>query len=183
MPGLSRRAFLATVAGLSAAWALPRDALGAVLAQPSAPGAGTSTLQQAIAIGPEVNKRYRHLISRDGEPHVPRLDLLGQIPDPARTARRRSILYIGHLSDMHLMDAQSPARLEPMIAQNHSTWGGAFRPQDTLTTHVGAAMVKSIADLRISQVTGAPLAAAFVTSSKAVMHGSLTVSCEVSRIS
>jgi len=169
MPGLSRRAFLATVAGLSAAWALPKDALGAVLAQPSAPGAGTSTLQQAIAIGPEVNKRYRHLLSRDGEPHVARLDLLGQIPDPARTARRRSILYIGHLSDMHLIDAQSPARLEPMIAQNHSTWGGAFRPQDTLTTHVGAAMVQSIADLRISQVTGAPLSAAFVTGDTADM--------------
>ncbi len=67
------------------------------------------------------------------------------------------------------MDAQSPARLEPMIAQDHSTWAGAFRPQDTLTTHVGAAMVQSIADLRISQVTGAPLAAAFVTGDTADM--------------
>ena len=109
MPGLSRRAFLATVAGLSAAWAIPKQALGSVLAAPAALGEGTSTLQQAIAIGPEVNKRYRHLLTRDGEPHFARLDLLGQIPDPARETRRRSILYIGHLSDMHLMDAQSPA--------------------------------------------------------------------------
>lgn len=169
MPGLSRRAFLATVAGLSAAWAIPRQALGSVLAAAAKPGAGMSTLQQAIAIGPEVNKSYRHLLLRDGESHFARLDVLGQIPDPTRADRRRSIVYLGHLSDMHLMDAQSPARLEPMIAQNHSTWGGAFRPQDTLTTHVGAAMVTSIGDLRISQVTGAPLAAAFVTGDTADM--------------
>ena len=169
MPGLSRRAFLATVAGLSAAWAIPKQALGSVLAAPAALGEGTSTLQQAIAIGPEVNKRYRHLLTRDGEPHFARLDLIGQIPDPARETRRRSILYIGHLSDMHLMDAQSPARLEPMIAQNHSTWASAFHPHETLTTHVAAAMVTSISDLRISQVTGAPLAAAVVTGDSADM--------------
>ena len=52
MPGLSRRAFLATVAGLSAAWAIPKQALGSVLAAPAALGEGTSTLQQAIAIEP-----------------------------------------------------------------------------------------------------------------------------------
>jgi len=173
VPGLSRRAFLATVAGLSAAWAIPKQALGSVLAAPASLGEGTSTRQQAIAIGPEVNKRYRTLFVRDGEAHFPRLDLLGQLPDPRREDRRRSILYFGHLSDMHLMDAQSPARLEPMIAQNHSTWGGAFRPQDTLTTHVASAMVTSVADLRISQVTGAPLTAAFVTGDTADMLSSL----------
>jgi metallophosphoesterase (TIGR03767 family) len=169
MAGLSRRAFLATVAGLSAAWALPRTALGSVLAAPATPGTGVSTLQQAIAIGPKVNRSYRSLVTRTGEPHVPRIDLTGQEPAVARAAARRSLLYLGHLSDMHLMDAQSPARLEPMIVQNHSTWGGAFRPQDTLTTHVAAAMVTSIADLRISQLTGAPLAAAFVTGDTADM--------------
>jgi metallophosphoesterase (TIGR03767 family) len=173
MPGLSRRAFLATVAGLSAAWAIPKQALGSVLAAPATLGDGTSTLQRAIAIGPEVNKRYRHLLTRDGEPHFARLDLLGQIPDPAREGRRRSILYVGHLSDMHLIDAQSPARLEPLAGQDHSLWAGAFRPQDTLTTHVAAAMVTSITDLRISQVTGAPLAAAFVTGDTADMLSDL----------
>jgi metallophosphoesterase (TIGR03767 family) len=169
MGGLSRRAFLATVAGLSAAWSLPRQALGGVLAAPIVSGQGVSTLQQAIAIGPVVNRSYRTLVSRTGEPHVPRVDLTGKEPAAARTSARRSLLYLGHLSDMHLMDAQSPARMEPMIAQNHSLWGGAFRPQDTLTTQVGAAMVTSIADLRISQVTGAPLAAAFVTGDTADM--------------
>lgn len=173
MAGLSRRAFLATVAALSAAWAIPRDALGGVLSAPAATGSGVSTLQQAIAIGPVANRQYRNLVARSGEPHLARLDLLGKEADPAREARRRSILYLGHLSDIHLMDAQSPARFEPMVGQNRSLWSGAFRPQDTLTTQVGAAMVKSIADLRISQVTGAPLAAAFVTGDSADMLSNL----------
>ena len=173
MAELSRRAFLATVAGLSAVWAIPKQALGSRLSAPATVGTGTSTLQQRIAIGPVANKQYRKLLTRVGEPHVARLDILGQVPDPKRADRRRSLFYFGHLSDMHLIDAQSPARLEPLIAMDHSLWGGAFRPQDTLSAHVAAAMVTSITDLRISQVTGAPLAAAFVTGDTADMLSSL----------
>jgi len=164
---------MATVAGLSAAWAIPRQALGEALAATPVAGPGTSTLQQAIAIGPKVNGSYRKLVARSGEQHVPRADLLGAAPGAGRAASRRSLLYLGHLSDMHLMDAQSPARFEPMIAENHATWGGAFRPQDTLTTQVASAMVSSIADVRVSQITGAPLGAAFVTGDSADMLSQL----------
>jgi len=173
MTGLSRRAFLATVAGLSAAWAIPRQVIGDALASSTGPGSGTSTLQQAIAIGPKTNGNYRTLVARSGEPHVPRADLLGAAPAGARATSRRSLLYLAHVTDVHVMDAQSPARFEPMVAQDHELWGGAFRPQDTLTTHVAAAMVSSIADLRVSQVTGAPLGAAFVTGDSADMLSSL----------
>ncbi len=163
MAGLSRRAFLATVASLSAAWGLPREALGSVLAAPAAQSDVPSTIDQTIAIGPVSSRNYRTLIPGRGELHYPRLDLLRQIPDPQRTERRRSLLYVGHLSDMHIIDAQSPARLEPLIAQDHSLWAGAFRPQDTLTTFVAASTVRAIADLRTSPITGAPMSAAFVT--------------------
>ena len=163
MAGLSRRAFLATVAGLSAAWALPRQALGSALALPATPSEAPSTLQRTIRVGSVQRNSYRTLLNGLGEPYYPRLDITGQVPDPRRADRRRSLLYIGHLSDIHIMDAQTPARLEPMIAMDHSLWAGAFRPQDALTTHVASAMVQSIADLRTSPVTGAPLSAAFVT--------------------
>ena len=163
MPGLSRRAFLATVAGLSAAWAIPREALGQALAPQSAPADVPSTLLQTIRIGPVQKGSYRTLVPGAGEAYYPRLDLIREIPDPARAGRRRSLLYLGHLSDIHIMDVQSPARMEPMIAMDHSLWAGTFRPQDALTTHVGASMVQSIAALRTSPVTGAPMAAAFVT--------------------
>jgi hypothetical protein len=169
MAGLSRRAFLATVAGLSAAWALPRQALGSALAVHATPSEAPSTLQQTIRVGPVQKSSYRTLLNGLGEPYYPRLDITGQVPDPARTERRRSLLYIGHLSDIHIIDPQSPARLEPLIAMDHSLWAGAFRPQDALTTQVAAAMVQSIADLRTSPVTGAPLSAAFVTGDSADM--------------
>ena len=173
MASLSRRAFVSLVGGLSAAWAIPAGVLGSVLAAAPARGEGRSTLSEGIALGPVVNRNYRRLVTRDGEPHIARIDLTGTKPDAGRTTRRRSLLYLGHMSDIHIIDAQSPARLEPLIAQNHSLWGGAFRPQDTLTTHVGAEMVRSIADLRISQVTGAPLAAAFITGDSSDMLSTL----------
>lgn len=165
--GLSRRAFLGTVAALSAAWGIPASALGAQLAATPALGQGRSTLDGTIRLGPIQRGNYRLLVNAPGEKHVPRADLLGRSADPARTQRRRSLFYCAHLSDIHVIDAQSPARLEPLVAISPSLFQGAFRPQDTLTTHVGAEMVKSVAGLRTSQVTGAPLAAAFVTGDSA----------------
>ncbi len=164
MGGLSRRAFIATTGALATAWALPKDALAARLLSPSAsaPTVG-STLDATIAFGPAQSRNYRTLISAPGEPHVPRIDIIGRAPGASRVSARRSIAYVGHLSDVHLMDAQSPARLEPMIAQDHSSWASAFHPHETLTTYVASAMVRSISDLRVSQVTGAPLTAAFAT--------------------
>lgn len=114
-------------------------------------------------MGPVQQGKYRALTASSGEPYIARYDILGRAADPSRVARRRSLLYMGHLSDIHIIDAQTPARLEPMIEFSHTTWGGAFRPQDTLTTHVASEMVKSVADMRVSPLTGAPLAAAFVT--------------------
>lgn len=142
---------------------IPANALGARLAQSLTPGEGPSTLDQTIRMGPVTNGKYRTLVAAPGEQYVTRVDLIGRDPDPARISQRRSLFYFGHFSDIHIMDAQSPGRLEPLVAFDHSLFGGAFRPQDTLTTQVGAAMVKSVADLRVSPVTGAPLAAAFVT--------------------
>jgi metallophosphoesterase (TIGR03767 family) len=171
--GLSRRAFLATVGALSTAWALPKAALGQALAAPIPVADQPSTLLQTIGYGPVQRGAYRTLVARPGEPYAVRVDLTRAAPNPAREGARRSILYIGHFSDLHLMDAQSPARLEPMIVQSHATWAGAFRPQDTLTTYVAAQMVQSIADLRISPVTGAPMSAAFVTGDTADMLSNL----------
>lgn len=161
--GLSRRAFIGTVAALGAAWSLPREALARTLAAVTGPNEAPSTLRSTIRMGSVTTGSYRTLVEGPGEDYAARFDILGRSADPERTGRRRSLFYAGHMSDIHIIDAQSPARLEPLIAQNHSLWGGAFRPQDTLTTHVVGSMVRSIADLRTSPVTGAPLAATFVT--------------------
>ena len=173
MSGLSRRAFLGATAALAAAWALPERALGTQLFAPLTPAEVPSTLLSTIRFGSIQQKNFRKLISAAGEPYVARFDLLGKTASASRSSTRRSLFYGGHLSDLHIIDAQSPARLEPLIAQSHKLWGGAFRPQDTLTTHVASAMVKSVADVRVSPLTGAPLAAAFVTGDSADMLSEL----------
>ena len=167
MSGLSRRSFLGTVAALSAAWGIPATALGAQLAATPTTSEALSTLDRTIRLGPVQRGSFRRLVAAAGEKHAARVDLLGRPADAGRSSRRRSLFYCAHLSDIHVIDAQSPARLEPLVAISPSLFQGAFRPQDTLTTHVGAEMVRSVAGLRISQVTGAPLAAAFVTGDSA----------------
>lgn len=158
---------MGTVAGLSAVWVMPTEALGSRLAKPLTPGSAASTLDQTIRIGSPSKGSYRVLAAAPGEHYIPRVDLTGVAPGPARVGQRRSLFYCGHFSDLHIIDAQSPGRLEPLVAFDHSLFGGAFRPHDTLTTHVGAAMVQSVSALRESPVTGAPLAAAFVTGDSA----------------
>ncbi|GAA1871438.1 TIGR03767 family metallophosphoesterase [Pseudonocardia ailaonensis] len=173
MSGLSRRGFLASVSALAAAWQLSPAALGTALAQPLAPGQALSTLQRTILQGPVAQGSYRTLVTGPGEPYIPRLDVLGRTANPDRARSRRSLLYLGHLSDMHVIDSQSPGRIEPMIVQDHSAWASAFHPQDPMTVHVLAAMVKALSDLRTSPLTGAPMAAAMVTGDSADMHSDL----------
>jgi metallophosphoesterase (TIGR03767 family) len=173
MPGLSRRRFLATVGALAAIWGLDPDLLGGTLSARSDPGEVPSTLLQTVLQGTQGERSYRTLVAGPGEEYLPRLDVLKKSAGAGRAAARRSLLYLGHLSDLHVIDAQSPGRIEPMIVQDHAAWGSAFHPQDPLTVHVTAAMVKSFADLRISPLTGAPMAAAIATGDSADMHSSL----------
>ncbi|MFM9876329.1 MAG: hypothetical protein ACKVOG_00565, partial [Rhodoglobus sp.] len=171
MSGLSRRQFLLTAAAAAAAAGVPLEAVGAAAAAEVAPAADApSTLLQTILQGGKVTGEYRTLVAGPGESYLPRVDLLGRAPDAARAAARRSLLYLGHLSDMHVIDAQSPGRIEPMIVQDHSAWGSAFHPHDPLSLHVTSSTVQSFSALRYSPLTGAPMGAAIVTGDSADMH-------------
>ncbi|MFN8184102.1 MAG: TIGR03767 family metallophosphoesterase [Candidatus Nanopelagicales bacterium] len=169
MAGLSRRGFLAATAGLAATLGIPEQALAARLAQPAEPADVPTTLEQTIRFTGPKYRQYRHLTAGPGESYVPRYDVLGRRAAPGRTGRRRTIAYLGHLSDIHIMDAQSPARLDIMVGQSESLWAGAFRPQDTLTVNVGAAMVQAMRAAQYSPLTGAPMTAAFNTGDSADM--------------
>jgi len=132
-----------------------------------------TTLQQTILHGSIVQGSYRALAAGPGEPYVARYDVLRRRADAARADRRRSLLYLGHLSDLHVIDAQSPGRIEPMIVQDHSAWGSAFHPHDPMSPHTTAAMVRAFADARYSPLTGVPMGAAVVTGDSADMHSFL----------
>ena len=173
MAGLSRRGFLASTAGLAAVWGLPQATLGSALAAPLKPADVPTTLQQTIRQRAVGYKQYRTLVTAPGEPYIPRLDLLGKAAAPGRTANRRSLVYLGHMTDIHVQDAQSPARLEPLQAVSESVFAGAMRPQDTLTVNVQAQMIEAMNAARFSPLTGAPMAAVFNTGDSADWHSDL----------
>jgi 3',5'-cyclic AMP phosphodiesterase CpdA len=58
---------------------------------------------------------------------------------------RRTLASLAQLTDPHVRDAQSPARV-PFLDRLGPRVGGAFRPHETLTAHVLAATVAAIDD-------------------------------------
>jgi len=120
-----------------------------------------------------VYNQYRTLVTGPGEPYFPRLDILGKDAAPDRATNRRSLMYVGHYTDIHMIDAQGPARLDVMAGQSQSLWAGVIRPQDTLQMHVLAEMTKAMNAAKESPVTGAPMAAALNTGDSADQHSQL----------
>lgn len=164
MAGLSRRAFLAMTAAVAASTGLSRTAVAQVATQPLAPADVPTTLQQTILqLTVPQNRNYRTLTVGPGEPFLVRTDLLSADPDPGRTANRRSLAYVGHTSDIHIIDAQTPAWLEPVSEFDFTLLPGVCRPQEAMSVHVQAAMVKALSDAANSPVTGAPMMAVLNT--------------------
>jgi len=165
---LSRRRFMAGVATLAASWGLSREALGAALANPLRAQDAPTTLLQTIKLSAQpVRGVYRTLLAGPGEEFIPRFDVLGRTADQARTASRRSLYYLAHLSDIHVIDAQTPARMDAIQSISPSLFTDACRPQDTLTVHVLSSVVDSVVAAQTSPVTGAPLAGALSTGDSA----------------
>jgi metallophosphoesterase (TIGR03767 family) len=163
MTAMSRRSFLAASGVMAAAFCLPRDRLTTALAQPAAPADVPTTLRETIRQASSGNRGYRTLVSAPGEPFIVRTDLLRAAPEASRETARRSLAYLGHTSDIHIQDTQTPARLEPVNAFSTTLVPGSFRPQQSMTLHVQAQMVQAFNDAAFSPVTGAPMAAVINT--------------------
>ena len=104
----------ATLAASGGLQAYPRREAAA--AGPAHP-AGT-TLDATVRRGPAINAQgYVRLISGTGEPHLVRSDL-GTTARSGREGRRRELLSFAQLTDIHVIDAQSPARVEYLDRYN-----------------------------------------------------------------
>jgi len=142
--------------------------MGRALAAPLRLVDSPTTLLQTIKMSSQpVRGDYRALLAGAGEDFIPRFDLLGREADDARAKSRRSLYYFAHLSDIHVIDAQSPARMDAIQSISPTLFTDACRPQDTLTVHVLASMVDAVAASQTSSVTGAPLASALSTGDSA----------------
>ena len=168
MSGVSRRRFIAGVSALAIGWGVSRQVLGDALALPMRAADVPSTLLQTIKMSSSAARgSYRILLAGAGEDFIARVDLLGREADPRRSTSRRSLYYFAHLSDIHVIDAQTPARMDAIQSIAPELFTDACRPQDTLTTHVLASVVDSVVAAQSSSITGAPLASAISTGDSA----------------
>jgi metallophosphoesterase (TIGR03767 family) len=158
----SRRTFLkgamgaagvATVDGLVPRWAY---------ALPSPTGSGT-TLDQTIVRGLPGTGGYVALTTAPGEPYLLRGEIAGLTAHQATD--RRVLACFAQLTDVHVMDVQSPARFEYFDPYGGfiSDFSGAYRPQELLSAQVGDAMIRRIRQVQRGPATGRPLQFAVVT--------------------
>ena len=122
------------------------------------------TTERRLGAGSVVGKGsragYREVAELDGEPHLIRSDLVGDSPRLSVEAQR-PIIAIGHITDLHVTDVQSPARFEFV---NRYAADPRFRelitmqrPQEALNVHAIHAMVKTLNGIDAAPVTGAAL--------------------------
>ena len=117
----------------------------------------TLTSERTLVAGPAQRQTYRGLIDGPGEPHLVRTELGGSA-DGDLTPNGAPIAVIAHLTDLHVIDAQSPARFEFV---NRYWRDPRFRelitmqrPQEMLSTHAIAAMVQTINGIKAAPLTG-----------------------------
>jgi metallophosphoesterase (TIGR03767 family) len=141
-------------------------------------GAAT-TLERTLVPSDPGPGGYCTIVPGGGEPHTPRCDLGG-----TRSTGLVPLCAFVQLSDLHVTDAQSPARAEFLDRHGDgddpiaSIVGrvGLYRPQESLTLHVLEAMIRAVGRIDRGPVTGAPLAFAVTT-------GDMTDNCQENELS
>jgi metallophosphoesterase (TIGR03767 family) len=128
------------------------------------------TTQRTLGAGSELGSgsrgAYRAVTELAGEPHVVRRELVGDSKTDS-VEPRRSIIAVGHITDLHVTDAQSPARFEFV---NREWDDPRFRelltmqrPQETLNVHAIDAMVRALNAIDAGPVAGGPIALVAMT--------------------
>lgn len=156
--GLLRSGAVAGVGAGVAGSAAPVEAL--------TPAARRTTMKRTLL--KRTGGGYLTLVRGPGERHLLRLDL-GVRPRRGRRRRRRGLLAFVQLSDVHVLDAQSPLRVEftdrqdddPEVSSGIFT--SAYRPHEMLTAQIADAMVRRINRIQRGPVTGKRLALAIQT--------------------
>lgn len=153
----SRRAAIRAAAAISVAAFPARQAVAARAVAPQ----GT-TLDRTVRRGAPLGGGYTRLVAGPGEPHQVRQDL-GVRALRGREGRRRSLLAFAQLTDVHLVDAQSPARVEYMDRYNDGpgsslVFSAAYRPHEMLTTQVADRIVAAVEGVGRGPAAGGPLA-------------------------
>ena len=127
----------------------------------AAPAPHGGTLDATVRRGSPGAGGYSRLVAGPGEPHVVREDL-GTKAQAGRAGRRTSLVSFAQLTDIHLVDAQSPARVEYLDRYNDGptsslVFAAAYRPHEMLTTQVADRIVAAVEELGHGPVGRRPL--------------------------
>ena len=130
-------------------------------------GEGT-TLDRTIVRGPKGAGGYAPLTYAEGEPYLVRGELAGLSMRKAAERRlrdRKVLASFAQLTDIHVMDVQSPLRFEYFDVYGGvvSDFTSAYRPQELLSAQVSDAMVRQLRQVRRGPATGSPLQFTVVT--------------------
>ena len=120
------------------------------------------------------NSLFGKIVRSKAATQSPWTDLVmdsGEIAVGAEPRERKAIAAFIHMSDLHICDAASPARLEFLdrLADPDSPlsalvpYVGTYRAQEFLTTHVLEAMVRAANEITHAPMTGAPIDAVIIT--------------------
>ncbi|MEO6702179.1 MAG: TIGR03767 family metallophosphoesterase [Jatrophihabitantaceae bacterium] len=133
----------------------------------------TTTNQAGVVGGRRSERGYWRLLPGPAEPHLTRSELLsgGLVTGAGQLSPGTPLLSVGHLSDLHLCDSQSPVRAEFLDrwsdddAPTKAEIGylGTYRPQDCLTVQVGEAAVQALNAVPAGPVGGGELDWAITT--------------------
>lgn len=177
-PGVNRRTVLAATGAAAVSvgvgYALrPTDSQAATNAADTAAEASVAKSRQAPAAAPlapytrgttlatvaaaRTSSGFRRLGDGPGWRRVVRDDLAAA--KSGRAGRRTALAAFVQLTDLHLIDAQHPLRLEYLRSTDVHAW----RPHEALTVHGAIALVERINALRGGPVTAAPLHFAMTT--------------------
>src|SRR6266571_7948510 len=160
MKSLGRRRFLKLAAGAVAAPLAPAAAL-------VAPAQALTTLERTIVkgalLGSGTNGSYYRLTYAPGEPYIVRAEL-----GPPSAAAFGCLASFVHFTDIHLCDAQSPARVE-FLDRFADMFCSAFplssaqRPQEAMSLQVLEAMARRVRELQRGPASGKPFQFAICT--------------------
>jgi metallophosphoesterase (TIGR03767 family) len=131
--------------------------------------ARATTLARTLTRGTAGAGGYRPVVEAAGEPHLVRTDL-GGTPGAGRAGTRKALIAFAQLSDVHIVDAQSPMRVEwtdrfddESAVPTTGLFTAAYRPHEMLTGQIADAMVRQLNKVAAGPVTGKPLALAIQT--------------------
>lgn len=167
---ITRRNLIRSGAVLGGVAALSGGSLLGSLSEAAVAGAtGPTTLDRTFGPGTPNAEGYTPIVQLAGEPHTVRTDI-GIPAGAARASTRTPVLAFVQLSDVHVVDHQSPMRVEwsdryedPGSLPTPGLFSSSYRPHEMLTAQVADAMVQAINAVGTAPVTGLPVAFAMQT--------------------